>query len=342
MPSHTRIRLDERRYHDIGTVETHATVFGVERLAGKLAAAWVSGTGIPRLHPLAEALERLAELLKGGRMVAVLGIADTLESRAHGDGGDGELSGACGGIALIHILYALCLRLRAAGIEVDLQVACRLERHLELQVFGEVGGSRSGHALAHEEPAVLTCLLHIVVAIEAEGEVESGTQQVALALSEDIAHHRHESRYRHLPLVAVGEVDGAHHHQAPGDDLCRLIPCLVVERCLGCDRNLHRQCRVGLVVHLDLVVVDHFEFHGDGLAILVLCRDDEPAALLVVRHRERGIGLDDYLLLEGVLVLGQRSLFLAVVSIATVALALGVFHVATLWYAIAPGALRLV
>ena len=80
-------------------------------------------------------------------MVSVAGASHAFKSRPERDGCDGELSASRRGIAHIHVLYASGICFRPAGIQVDLEVACRFEGHLELQVFCRIGGGRCRHAV---------------------------------------------------------------------------------------------------------------------------------------------------------------------------------------------------
>ena len=206
------------------------------------------GRGVLRLEAVAEPGYGGDELVEGLRAVAVVGIAHSLECALDGNGGHVEGAAKGGGMAGIHELHAARAVLGAAGVEVDLQVADGLEGGTELEVLVVLAGRRCGHAVVAEQPVALEGLADIGVARESEGEVEARREEVARALSEHIAHVRHESRQRQRPLVGIGEVDRPHHHQEARGLLGGVVPPLVVERLLRRDAELEGQrlgCRCG-------------------------------------------------------------------------------------------------
>ena len=133
---------EEGGHHDVGTVLVHAAVCGVERFAGQRRHGGIGGIGILRLHTALETVERLAEALKGLGIVAVGGIAHAVEGALERRGGHGERAVLGGGHALIHVLHLLAALLGARGVEVDFQVAHRLQGHAKLEVLRAVGGGR--------------------------------------------------------------------------------------------------------------------------------------------------------------------------------------------------------
>ena len=62
--------------------------------------------------------------------------------------------------------------------------------------------------------------------------------------------------------------------------------------------------------YLNLVLVNGFPLHLDLFSILVLGRNEESLRLLAMLYFYRGVRVERYLLLEGVLVLWQLILFL--------------------------------
>ena len=104
-------------------------------------------------------------------------------------------------------------------------------------------------------------------------------------------------------MVAVGDADGAHHHQEACHGLSRAVPPLVLRGRLGSDGQLHLQ----RVAALDdnLVLVYHLIFNRIATAFGCLGGDDEPLGLLVVRHGECRVGTQGQFGLVGVLVLGE-------------------------------------
>ena len=87
------------------------------------------------LHPSVELGSRSAEPIERSRMIAVRGIAHALEGTANRDGGHVERAIQRGGRTSIHELHALRPRHGARCREVNLQVAYRFKRSLQLQVL---------------------------------------------------------------------------------------------------------------------------------------------------------------------------------------------------------------
>ena len=243
---------------------------------------------------IAEAFEDL-----GG--IAVIGIANALEGRAKRQGGHGERAALGGGHALVLILNAAGARLGTRRVEVDLQVAQGFQRGTQLQVGGEIGGSRRGDAVV--EPSVVAGLVEERVVGQSEGEAESRGHDATGALSEGVANLRHEARERHGILVAVGDAYAAYHHEQTGSGLCRFVPPLTLSGRLG--RHVDADGDGVEVLDQDGVLVDHLIFNRIGTALLGLGSDDKTLRLFVVRDLERGVRTQGQLLLEGVLVLGQ-------------------------------------
>ena len=144
-------------------------------------------------------------------------------------------------------------------------------------------------------------------------------------MSEGLADGGHVSRQRHRVLVAVADADVADHHQRTGNNLCGLVPFLVLERLLGRDGELHPYGTVGLVEDLYPVVVDLAPLEFNGMTVLVLTRDDDALGLLVVADGHRRVGLDGYFALKAFLVLGQ-VLFVFVVLLVLFVLLLSVIR----------------
>ena len=177
-----------------------------------------------------------------------------------------------------------------------------------MQLLGAVGSGWSGERVVHQEPSVATCLLDISVAYESEGEIETWREgSHARALTKHIAYHRLESRQRHGILVAIAQADIAHHHEHACHRLRRAIPALVVERFLSRHGYLELQRRVYLIHYAYTVVVETTIAQAERLAVFGLGADYQSASLTAMRHLERGVGHEGYLLLVSPLVLRQLS-----------------------------------
>ena len=309
--AHAGIGREECGHHDIGTVAVYATVGGVEGLSRERGAGGVDRTGILGFDAVTEGVERVAELLEGGRVEAVGGFAYAAQGALERDGSHRECAALCGGVAPIHVLYALGTALGAVCHEVYLQVAHRLEGESQLHILGQVGGGGRGHRVAHEQPVVALRLVDVAVVYHAEGEVESWRQEsVPARLSERIAHGRHKSRQRERVVVAVAEAHVAHHHHHAGYRLSRLVPALVLERFARGHRQLDFGERVDLAEYLDLVITHLFIFYGDVLAVLGLGAYVDTACALAVAYEQRGVGRERQLALIAASVLGQFFLLL--------------------------------
>ena len=206
------------------------------------------------------------------------------------------------------------------GIKVNLQVSHGLERHPDLQVFRGIGGGGRGNVVGHQQPVVFGGLVDVAVAHHAEGEAESRRHKVTPALSEGITDDGEESGECHIELVAIADRHVAHHHQSTGKHLGGLVPRLVLVAFLGSDGKFQHRLRVHLRGNLNLVLVYHLVFQLEGLAVLGLCRYDEPLAILAVRHGDSTVGKQRHFLLEGALVLGQGLLFFFLILVFVVLL----------------------
>ena len=192
------------------------------------------------LDAVAVAIERCHELFEHLTLIAIVGIADALEGTTQRKGRHRERTILRGGIAYIHILDALARCHRAGSIQVNLEVLHRLECHAQLQILGLIGRGGRGNAITHEQPVVLACLFDVGVADESESKIKSRRHQTAPSrLSEGIADIRQESRQRHRVLVAIAQAGIANHHQHTCYSLRCLVPALIVEWFLGCERELH-------------------------------------------------------------------------------------------------------
>jgi len=199
-------------------------------------------------------------------VVAVAGLA-ALEGRADGDGGHVERTRASLGHAGIHELYVAGIGLHPRGVEVDLEVTCRLEGGLELQLLGGVGGGGVGHAVIVEQPAIVEGTLQVVLAREAEGKVPAGGEESALtALAEHLASLGHEAGESGGVDVLVGCRHVAHEHEAARGVLQCLVPGQFREVGAGRDGELHVG-RVG-AGEADGVLVDDLVLHLVGAALL--------------------------------------------------------------------------
>ena len=263
-----------------------------------------------RFYAVAEAVERAAEFLERGRVVAAGGVAHALERAAEAYRGHGERSALRRWRAGVHVLYAARLCLGAAGVEVDLEVLDRFERGSQLQVLGQAGSGWRRYAVVVEQPAAFGSLVDVVVAYEAEREVEPGRHDVAAALAEHVADFGHEAWHVHAVLVAVGEADVAHEHQSARNALRSLVPLVLVKRGFGRDGELQRGGRVNLRGYAYIVVVNLLVLQAEGLAVLRLRAYYQAFALLAVRYGYGGVRHEGDFLLEAALVFGQHLLFL--------------------------------
>ena len=310
LTAHAGICRKESWHHDIGTVFAHRSVFRIESLPCQRTSRRILGLGILSLDACLEQIQRAAELLKRGRMIAVVGIAHTLKGTAQTDGGHGQCSALRSGHSAVHILYAAGLGFSAAGIKVDLEVLDGLKGHLQLQILRLAGIGRCSHTVGKEQPVVVQTLVDVIVVNKAKGKVESRRHDVTRALSEHVAYIGKESRQRHAVLVAISEAHIAHHHQSARHTLGRLVPLLVFKRLLGGHSNLHLHGRIHLVGDFYLVVVHHLVFQLIRFAVLGLGGDDQTLALLAMGHSDGCIGLDFYFLFKSLFVLGQSLFFL--------------------------------
>ena len=229
---HACVGFEESRNHHVGAVAVYSAVGRVESLARECRALGIDSAGIAAFHALAESVERSAELLKGLAAEAIVGVAHTLESRTERERGHREGTCLCGGIAHIHILYALRRGVGAAGIEVDLQVLDRFKRQSQLQVLGLVGGGRCRHAVSHEQPTAILSFVDVAVAHQAKGKVQSWREDArigVLGLAKGITDVRHEAGQCHGVLIAIRYADTAHHHGHASQHLSRLVPSFLIE-----------------------------------------------------------------------------------------------------------------
>ena len=71
-------------------------------------------------------------------------------------------------------MYAAGTVISTRGIEVDLQVAHRLQHSTDLQVFIVVDGGRGGgNIVVSEQPSVVEGFVDIAIVDESEGEVKA-------------------------------------------------------------------------------------------------------------------------------------------------------------------------
>ena len=224
---------EECGYHHIAGIEAYGAVFGIE-LAAHTRARRVVYIGVLGFDALLIDTEIVAELVEGLAAVAVVGIAHTAKCRADGDGGHVERTRLGGGIACIHILYALALVAGARHGEVYLQVGEGLERGFYLQVFRGARGGRRGHAVGTQQPTVILGLCYVGVANHTEGVFQSWTEHAtALALSEHVAGIGQEAGQGEVVGIAVGDTDIAYHHGKACGRLYEGVPLLFLKFGLG-------------------------------------------------------------------------------------------------------------
>ena len=111
-------------------------------------------------------------------------------------------------------------------------------------------------------------------------------------------------------MVAIRHGHVAHHHQYTCYALCRAIPSLVFQWLFRRYGELEAYGRIGLIEQFYLVVVYLTPFQLDSLATLVFGADHDAPRLLVVGNHDAGVGLDVYLALIAVFMLGQLLLLL--------------------------------
>ena len=131
------------------------------------------------------------EIGKGLVPVSVVCRTGSAEGCAQGDGSHAERSTLHGGVALIHILYALVAAVGVAHAEVYLQIGDRLYRSLDLHVLGTGCGGGGTHTVRAEQPAAFLGAFDIGVAHKTEAEVDAGAEGTIAAiagLSKHVAH----------------------------------------------------------------------------------------------------------------------------------------------------------
>ena len=304
--AHRSIGIEECRNH-------HITTIRINRCAGSIILASTQGrthriyrSGILRLHPLAETIERVDKLLESPAAITTVGISDALESRTQRDGSHLKNSALGGRCTLIHILYALLRGHGAGGRKIYLEILDRFQGGTQLQVLGLAGSSRRSDRVVAEQPVVFSCLSYIAVIHQSEGEIQSRRHRSHFLLSEGITHVRSKARQKHLIVVAVGEAHLAQHHCQSG---CRLgcpIPFFVIERLFRHHRNLQLHHAIHLRLDTDLVVIHLFVFQMIHLSILRLSRNDESLAVLAMSDEQGSIRQEGDFLLESLPVFRKR------------------------------------
>ena len=304
--AHRGIGIEECRNH-------HITTIRINRCAGSIILASTQGrtrriyrSGILRLHPLAETIERVDKLLESLAAITTVGISDALESRTQRDGSHLESSALGGRCTLIHILYALLRGHGAGGRKVYLEILDRFQGGTQLQILGLAGSSRRSNRVVAEQPVVVSCLSDIAVIHQSEGEIQSRRHRSHFLLSEGITHVRSKARQKHLIVVAVGEAHLAQHHCQSG---CRLgcpVPSFVIEWLFRHHRNLQLHHAIHLRLDTDLVVIQLFVFQMIHLSILRLSRNDESLAVLAMSDEQGSIRQEGDFLLESLSVFRKR------------------------------------
>ena len=148
------------------------------------------------------------EIGKGLVPVSVACISGTAEGGAQGDGGHAERTALHGGVALIHILYALVAAVGVAHAEVYLEVGERFHGGLDLHVFCAGCGGGGAHAVRAEQPAAFLGAFDIGVAHKTEAEVDAGAEgtiAAAAGLSQHVAHLWQETGQGQVVGVAVAQ-----------------------------------------------------------------------------------------------------------------------------------------
>ena len=304
--AHRGIGIEECRNH-------HITTIRINRCAGSIILATAQGrtrriyrSGILRLHPLAETIERVDKLLESLAAITTVGISDSLESRTQRDGSHLESSALGGRCTLIHILYALLRGHGAGGRKIYLEILDRFQGGTQLQVLGLAGSSRRSNRVVAEQPVVVSCLSYIAVIHQSEGEIQSRRHRSHFLLSEGITHVRSKARQKHLIVVAVGEAHLAQHHCQSGCRLGSPIPFFVIERLFRHHRNLQLHHAIHLRFDTDLVVIHLFIFQMIHLSILRLSRNDESLAVLAMSDEQGSIRQEGDFFLESLPVFRKR------------------------------------
>ena len=235
-------------------------------------------------HPIAEVLQRTHELFEGLAAVTTVSISHSLESRTNRDGSHLEASALGSRSSLIHILYALLRGHGTHGIQVNLQVLHRFQRHTNLEIFRFARSSRSSDRIVEQQPVVLSCLLDVTIANETEGEIQTRRHDALFGLSESITNRRQEAWQRELVVVAITEAHISCHHCHTGNSLHGLVPSLLLQRSLRKHIHLQLRSRIHLRGNADCVIIQHLIFQVEGLSILSLSRDNQTLRILAVLY----------------------------------------------------------
>ena len=235
-------------------------------------------------HPIAEVLQRTHELFEGLAAVTTVSISHSLESRTNRDGSHLEASALGSRSSLIHILYALLRGHGTHGIQVNLQVLHRFQRHTNLEIFRFARSSRSSDGIVEQQPVVLSCLLDVTIANETEGEIQTRRHDALFGLSESITDRRQEAWQRELVIVAITEAHISCHHCHTGNSLHGFVPPLFLQRSLRKHIHLQLRSRIHLGGNTDGVIIHYLVFQMEGLSILSLSRDNQALCILAVLY----------------------------------------------------------
>ena len=184
--------------------------------------------GILCLHLLLELRQQVTELVEGARLIAIVGIAHSLQRALQRDDRHVKRAATGRGHSRVHILYTLGSGIGTRGIQVDLQVAQGLHDGPDLYIAAAVDGCRRRDTVITQQPTILKGLVQIAVTNRSKGEIKTWREATGRMLSEGIADIRHKAWNHHGILVAVRQVDTAHHHQQVSHTLGRLIPPFVL------------------------------------------------------------------------------------------------------------------